>query len=99
MAVYMILEIEVIDADTYADYVRQAPATVAQYGGRYLVRGGEVTPLTGGWKPQRMVVIEFPSMARFQKWLTSPEYSAIAPLREQSTKSKVIVVEGYDEAT
>ena len=95
----MILEIEVVDADTYADYVKQAPATVAHYGGRYLVRGGEITPLTGGWNPQRMVVIEFPSMKRFNEWLTSPEYSAIAPLREQSTKGTSLVVEGYDEAT
>jgi uncharacterized protein (DUF1330 family) len=94
----MILEIEVVDADTYADYVTRAPATVAQYGGRYLVRGGEITPLTGGWNPQRIVVIEFSSMERFREWLTSPEYSAIAPLREKSTKSKVIVVEGYDES-
>ncbi len=99
MAVYMILEIEVVDADVYGDYVKQAPATVTRYGGRYLVRGGAVTPLTGGWEPQRMVVIEFPSMERFREWLTSPEYSAIAPLREQSTKGKVIVVEGFDEAT
>ena len=95
----MILEIEVVDSDTYADYVKQAPATVAQYGGRYLVRGGEITPLTGGWNPQRIVVIEFSSMERFREWLTSPEYRAIAPLREQSTKSKIIVVEGYDDAT
>lgn len=99
MAVYIILEIEVVDADAYGSYVKQAPATVAQYGGRYLVRGGAVTPLTGGWDPERMVVIEFPSMERFREWLTSPEYTAIAPLREQATKGKVIVVEGFDEAT
>lgn len=98
MAVYMILEIEVLDADTYAAYVEQAPATVKQYGGRYLVRGGRVTPLTGGWDPQRIVVIEFPSMEQFHSWLTSPEYSAIALLRERSTKGKAIVVEGYAEA-
>ena len=96
MAVYMILEIEVVDADTYAGYVKQAPATVEQYVGRYLVRGGEVTPLSGEWEPQRMVVIEFPTMERFQEWLTSPEYSAIAPLRERSTKGKAIVVEGHE---
>ncbi|MCI0890773.1 MAG: DUF1330 domain-containing protein [Chloroflexi bacterium] len=97
MAVYMILEIEVVDAETYGEYVAQAPATVEQYGGRYLVRGGAITPLTGGWDPQRMVVIEFPTMERFQEWLTSPEYSAIAPLRERSTKSKTIVVEGFED--
>jgi uncharacterized protein (DUF1330 family) len=96
MAVYMILEIEVVDAETYGEYVGQAPATVEQYGGRYLVRGGAVTPLAGGWDPQRLVVIEFPTMERFQEWLTSPEYTAIAPLRERSTKGKVIVVEGVE---
>ena len=94
----MILEIEVVDAETYAEYVAQAPATVEQYGGRYLVRGGAVTPLAGDWEPQRLVVIEFPTMERFQEWLTSPEYSAIAPLRERSTKGKAIVVEGVEDA-
>ena len=99
MAVYMILAVEVTDAEMFAEYAKQAPATVAQYGGHYLVRGGDVTPLTGDWNPERVVVIEFPSMKRFNDWQTSPEYSAILPLREQSTKGKGIVVEGYDEAT
>jgi uncharacterized protein (DUF1330 family) len=96
MAVYMILDIEVLDADQYAEYVRQAPATVEQYGGRYLVRGGAVTPLTGSWEPQRMVVLEFPSRERFDAWLTSPEYSAISPIREEATISNAIIVDGYD---
>ncbi len=95
VAVYMILEIEVVDAETYGEYAAQAPATVEQYGGRYLVRGGAVTPLAGGWEPQRLVVIEFPTMERFNEWLNSPEYRAIAPLRERSTNGKVIVVEGF----
>ena len=99
MAVYMILDIEVVDAETYSEYVQQAPATVEQYGGRYLVRGGVITALSGSWEPQRMVVIEFPTMERFQEWLTSPAYSAISPLRERSTKSKVIVVEGVQPKT
>ena len=96
MAVYMILAVEVTDPEMFADYAKQAPATVEQYGGRYLVRGGAVTPLAGDWEPQRVVVLEFPSMTRFNEWLTSPEYSAIFPLREQSTKGKGIVVEGYE---
>ncbi len=99
MAVYMILAVEVTDPEMFADYAKQAPATVAQYGGRYLVRGGQVMPLTGDWNPERVVVIEFPSMERFREWQTASEYSAILPLREQSTKGKGIVVEGYDEAT
>ena len=49
MSVYMIVEIEVVDRETYAEYMEKVPATVEKYGGRYIVRGGVVTPLTGGW--------------------------------------------------
>jgi uncharacterized protein (DUF1330 family) len=97
MAAYFLLEIEVQNKETYAEYVRLAPATVKQYGGRYLIRGGAVTPVSGEWQPQRLVLLEFPSMEQAQKWLTSPEYSKIAPLRLRSAKSKAVLVEGYAE--
>ena len=59
MPVYMIIEIEVKDPGTCAQYMEKVPATVIQYGGRYLVRGGAPTPLTGGWKPERIIILEF----------------------------------------
>jgi uncharacterized protein (DUF1330 family) len=40
MAAYVIADIEVIDSAGFADYQQKVPATIAQYGGRYLVRGG-----------------------------------------------------------
>jgi uncharacterized protein (DUF1330 family) len=95
MAVYMILEIEVLDEETYAQYKERVPATLPKYGGRYLVRGGEVTPLSGNWHPERIVIVEFPSAEHFQSWLTSPEYSELAQIRLRSTKSKAVMVEGY----
>lgn len=95
MSAYLIAEIEVKDRDTYAEYVAKAPPTVKQYGGRYLVRGGEITTPEGDWHPKRIVVVEFPSMEQLKKWWASPEYSAVAPIRQRSTKSRVIMVEGY----
>lgn len=54
MPCYLVLELEVQDPETYAECVRRAPETVAKYGGRYLVRGGAVEPLSGGRQPRRV---------------------------------------------
>ena len=66
MAAYVIGEIEVTDPTTYAQYGRQVLATIEKFGGRFVVRGGTVEPLEGGWSPKRLVVLEFPTMAKAQ---------------------------------
>jgi len=96
MSVYVIIDITVIDQDVYEEYVARVPALVEQYGGRYLVRGGEVATLTGDWQPERIVVLEFDSSEQVQEFYASPEYQALAPLREQSTNSRAILVKGYE---
>ena len=68
MAAYVIAEIEVTDPTTYAEYGRQVLATIEKFGGRFVVRGGAVEPLEGGWTPKRLVVLEFPTMAKAREW-------------------------------
>ena len=95
MSVYMIVEAkEVMDKKKYGDYIQKVPETIARFGGRYLARGGQVKVVSGDWKPSRLIIVEFDSMAKFDSWWNSPEYRAIAPLREESTKTNAIVVEG-----
>ncbi len=94
MPAYMIVEVAILDETTYAEYVRKVPATVAKYGGRYLVRGGQVTPLTGDWRPERIIVLEFPTAERMRQWNSSPEYVELAPLRTKATRTRAIAVEG-----
>lgn len=95
MPVYMLVEIEVTDADIYAEYTRGVPDTVAAYGGRYVVRGGEVIPLSGDWTPQRIVILEFPSYERMWAWNSSEEYRALVPLRMRSARTRAIALDGY----
>lgn len=97
MSVYLILDIEVTDSAMYSRYIAKAPTIIEQFGGRYLVRGGAITPVSGSWSPERLVVIEFASAARAQECLNSPEYREISPLREQATVSRAIIVEGYGQ--
>ena len=99
MPVYLIIEIEVIDPELYSRYVERVPETVELYNGKYLVRGGPVFPMSGNWVPERVIVLEFPSMDQVKKWSTSPEYLSIAPFRQQSTRSRAIAVQGFNGIT
>lgn len=94
MSVYFLADIEVDDPETYHRYVEQARPIVQQHGGRYLIQGGTVTPMSDGWNPARLIMIEFDTVAALGACFDSPEYRAIAPLREQSTRSRAIIVEG-----
>jgi uncharacterized protein (DUF1330 family) len=85
---------EVTDKTKYGEYIRQVPRTIEKFDGRYLARGGQVTVVSGDWNPNRLIIVEFASMDKFQAWWRSPEYRAVAPLREQSAKVNAIVVEG-----
>lgn len=94
MAAYVIADIEVIDAAGYEEYRQKVPPTIAAFGGRYLARGGATEVLEGTWSPKRCVILEFPSMADFNAWWTSPQYQALRIVRERTTKSSLIVTEG-----
>ena len=95
MPVYMIVEIkEVIDKKKYAGYIQKVPPIIEKFGGKYLVRGGQVSVASGDWEPERITIVQFESMDKFNAWWNSPEYRAIAHLREGSTRTNAIVVEG-----
>ena len=61
MPAYVIADVTVTDPATMEEYRKQVPATIAKYGGRYLVRGGAHQTLEGEWKPSRLVILEFPA--------------------------------------
>ena len=98
MPAYVVVQIEVEDAETYARYRALAPASIAAYGGRYLVRGGAMEVLEGTWHPSRLVVLEFPSAERARAWWASPEYAEAVALRRASARTEMLLVEGVAPA-
>ncbi len=94
MAGYVFGEIEVTDPAAYEDYRKQVMAVVTKYGGRFLVRGGKLETLEGGWAPKRFVALEFPSMEQARKFYHSPEYAPLIALRQKASRGKLILVEG-----
>jgi len=94
MAAYALIEIEVTDPETYARYRELAPAIVAAFGGKYLMRGGATETVEGTWQPERLVILEFPSMERLHAFYNAPEYQEAKALRQRSTRTTMVFCEG-----
>lgn len=94
MPAYVINDMEVTDPQRFEEYKKLSPPTVAQYGGRFLVRGGRVETLEGDWSPRRLVILEFPSLQQARAWIDSPEYAPARRLRQLSSDSNLILLEG-----
>jgi uncharacterized protein (DUF1330 family) len=94
MAAYLVVDCKVTDASRYEDYKRLAQAAIARHGGHYLVRGGETVVLEGGWHPNRVVVVEFPSLQQARAFYDSPEYAAARVARQGAAQMSMIAVAG-----
>jgi uncharacterized protein (DUF1330 family) len=94
MPAYVIVDVTVTDQATMDEYRKQVPATLAKYGGRFLVRGGAHQALEGSWKPNRLVVLEFPSMEQAKRWYDSEEYREPKALRLRAGTANLVMVEG-----
>ena len=94
MAAYIVVEVEVLNKERYEDYKRMVPPSLAAYGGRFIVRGGAAETLEGTWSPKRLVILEFPSVARAKAWWGSSEYAEAKALRQVIARTQMIIVEG-----
>lgn len=95
MAAYLLAEASVTDPVAYETYKQLAQTAIAQYAGRYLVRGGASEVLEGGWsKPPRLVVVEFESVEQAKKFYDSPEYRAARAARKEAADMNMLVVQG-----
>jgi len=81
---FVISNIEVTDQAKYQKYAEASAAALGAYHAKILVRGGK-TVVFDGRAPQRIIVIEFPSMAEAQHWRSSPEFEKLKPLQQQSS--------------
>jgi len=93
MPAYVIVEVSVLDATAFERYKELAPPSIAAHGGRYLARGGRTDTLEGD-PPQRLVILEFPTLERARQWWASPEYAPARALREKAARIRMVAVEG-----
>lgn len=95
MPAFLIADETITDPETFEEYKREVLPLIIRHGGRFLSRGGglEVLEPGKGWEPDRMVIIEFPSMAALKQWYESADYAPIRELRLRSARSTLVALE------
>jgi uncharacterized protein (DUF1330 family) len=94
MAAYVLVQVDVKDPVRYEAYKKMVPPTLAKFGGRFLVRGGNTHTMEGTWSPRRLVVVEFPSVEQAKAWWASAEYAEAKALRQATSESQLLIAEG-----
>jgi uncharacterized protein (DUF1330 family) len=84
---------QVTMGEPIVEYLERIDATLAPFGGRFIVHGGDVEILEGSW-PGALIVIEFPDHGQARAWYDSPAYQEIVGLRTANSQSDVILAEG-----
>ena len=99
MAAFVIVDIaDIHDEQVYAEYRHRVQGQVEAFGGTYLVRTGAVEVLEGRWRPKRAIVVRFDSLDAARRWCHDPQYSELKGLRQRSTTTNMILVEGIPNA-
>ena len=94
MPAFVIIELSIFNKEEIVEYQKLAPIAITHFEGKFLVRGGQITSLEGDWNPERIVVIEFPTVERAKEWWNSEIYSKAKSIRQKVAKTKMIIVEG-----
>ena len=97
MTAYLMADVLPDDMEAYraSGYLEAAVRTAGEHGGVYLARGGETTVLEGDWEPERMVIIQFPSMDSLRSWYESDEYQPWAQVRrDHAPRSRLVALQG-----
>lgn len=94
MPAYLIVRVDVRDPEVYSQYAAKSPGIIAQYGGRFVVRGGDVETLEGDAFEGRLVVVEFPDMETARNFYHSGDYQAAKLIRTPVSEGQFLLVEG-----
>jgi uncharacterized protein (DUF1330 family) len=96
-AAYLVVESNISDPEAFKRYLAAAPEVVKAFGGEYLVRGGRMQVLEGGWQPARLTVLRYPSFEQAQAMYDSPAYVQARQLRHGATACfNMVLVEGVE---
>jgi uncharacterized protein (DUF1330 family) len=91
---YMLVQVDVTNAQQYGEYTKLSPGIIEKFGGRFLARGGRAATLEGSPAQGRVVVVEFPSFERAQEFYSSQEYQAAKKVRAGAATAQFVLVEG-----
>ena len=96
MVAYIIVRVNILDAEQYQKYLHVVPKVIESYGGKAIVRGGKTETLEGNQENRKIVILEFPSTEKAKEFYYSKEYQKAKKLRENAALGELMIVEGLN---
>jgi len=96
MAAYAIVDVDIYDIEKFLQYQKAVAPLLQDAGARYLARGGEFRVYEGDYQPDRLIIVEFPSLKDIDSFYASDGYQALEAQRKSCSSSRVVAVEGLD---
>ncbi|MGE0629880.1 MAG: DUF1330 domain-containing protein [Hyphomicrobiaceae bacterium] len=93
MAAYFIAEMVIKDPALYTRYRELALPTLVKHGAKPVVRSEDSLLLEGEVSPDRVVILEFPSVEAALAWYRSEDYQKAAAIRQQASSGRVMICE------
>jgi uncharacterized protein (DUF1330 family) len=90
---YLVIEVDVTDADLYKQYLDKNRPLTGEFGGRFIARGGKIEAFAGE-PPKRAIIAVFDSMEKAQAFRDSAAYKELIPLRDKASKYRAVITEG-----
>jgi uncharacterized protein (DUF1330 family) len=92
---YWVAQMDVTDPVAYDRYKSLNGVAFAEFGARFLIRGGQQEVIEGASK-SRTVVLEFPTYQAALECYHSASYQAAVKERLGASVGDLVIVEGYE---
>lgn len=94
MSAYVVFDVDIRDMTRYQDFMKQVKSALDAAGARYLARGGAHKVYEGDWTPRRIVILEFPSVAAWERFYEGSVYQSLKSIRDECSSARLVSVEG-----
>ena len=91
---YIIAQVTVTNPAQYEEYKKLSTIAMKAYGAEVCVRGGAIEVIEGDWRPERLVILKFPSSEQARRFEASPEYDSARAARRGAAVMRMVLVEG-----
>lgn len=91
--VYMVVNLKIIDEETYLKYAAGFFPLLEKYGGRLITFDDNAETFEGDAPHDgRMVIFQFPSEEQVRAWYNDPDYQAISEYRRRSAPARFVTM-------
>ncbi len=93
MPAYVIVEVDIHNPEMYEEYKKLTPESIADFGGKFVIRGNPVQVLEGNWNHDRFVMLEFKDKATAENWYYSEKYTIAREIRSKASTANFLIIE------